>query len=80
MAEIEAISCREWVKEFRKEQHWSQEKMATFLGIGKSKYHEYEKGKGELEETPIIRICTKFGISSDRLLMNVSSHHTQPNT
>ena len=56
------------VKELRKEQKITQEKLAASLGISRSAVAMYETGKCELSNEILIACASFFGVSTDYLL------------
>ena len=56
------------VKELRKEQKITQEKLAASLGISRSAVAMYETGKCDLSNEILIACASFFGVSTDYLL------------
>ena len=56
------------LKEFRKENNLTQEKLATFLNTTQSNIVGYEKGTFPIATPYLYMICKKYGISADYLL------------
>ena len=64
--DIELLSTR--LKEFRKEQKLTQEKLAKELNTSHSVISSYEKGKTLILTSFLYTICQKYNISADYLL------------
>ena len=58
----------ERLKEWRKSQKITQEKLASFLGTNKSVICNYEKGRHFIATPFIYQICHKYHVSADYLL------------
>ena len=56
------------LKEFRKENHLTQEKLAELLNTNKSVICNYEKGRNIIATPFLYTICKKYQISADYLL------------
>lgn len=59
------------LKEFRKENKLTQEKLANILNTSHSTISSYEKGNTLILTSFLYTICKKYGISSDYLLGRV---------
>lgn len=55
------------LKEFRKNNHLTQEKLATILNTNKSVICNYEKGRNIIATPFLYTICNKYQISADYL-------------
>ena len=60
--------CGQRLKEFRMEQHLTQEKIAKFLHIDQPTWSIYENGKNLIGTPFLYMICKKYHISADYLL------------
>ena len=56
------------LKEFRKENKITQEKLAEFLKTSQSTIADYERGKNYIPTPFLYQICKKYNISADYLL------------
>lgn len=61
------------LKEFRKENNLSQEKLANYLTMAKSSISKYEKGNNLLPTIALHKICKKYKISADYLLGKIEA-------
>lgn len=59
------------LKEFRKEQKLTQEKLAKILNTNKSVICGYEKGRYIIATPFLYQICKKYNISADYLLVKI---------
>jgi len=59
---------KERLKELRKENHLTQEKICSFLHIDQPTWSIYENGKSLIGTPFLFMICKKFKVSSDYLL------------
>ena len=72
--EIDAITCGKRLKEFRKENNLTQEKVAKFLNIDQPTWSIYEKGKSLIGTPFLYAICNKYNISADYLLGRIDKN------
>ncbi len=56
------------LKEFRKENKLTQEKLAKILNVSRTTITEYERGKNIIATPFLYTICKKYNISADYLL------------
>lgn len=63
----------ERLKEFRKEQKLTQDKLASYLGTTKTVICGYEKNRYIISTSNIFLICQKYNISADYLLGRIDS-------
>ena len=61
------------LKEFRKENKLSQEKLATILNVAKGTIGNYESNRGIIATPFLYQICKKYNISADYLLGKIDS-------
>ena len=61
------------LKEIRKQAGYTQEKIASLLGIARTTYAEYEQGKIQPPLDKVERICRLFNINSSEF-MNVENN------
>ena len=61
------------LKEFRKENKLTQEKLASILNTNKSVICGYEKGRYIIATPFLYQICKKYNISADYLLGKIDS-------
>ena len=66
--EINYDLIRQRIKEFRKENRLTQEKLACILNTNKSVICNYEKGRHFIATPFLYQICHKYHISADYLL------------
>jgi len=66
--EIDALLSGKRIKEFRKENNLTQEKLSKFLNTDKSTISKYEKGIHLLSTSFLYAICKKYHVSADYLL------------
>ena len=71
--EIDAIKVGERLKEFRKENKLTQEKLAKILNMARSALANYERGRNIIATPFLYTICTKYNISAEYLLGKVDS-------
>ena len=65
--------CSQRLKEFRKENNLTQQKIATYLHIGQPTWSIYENGKSLIGTPFLYDICKKYNISADYLLGKTDS-------
>jgi transcriptional regulator with XRE-family HTH domain len=65
------------LKELRNEKEYTQEEVATFLGITRPAYTAYEAGKRQPDYEILIKLANYFNVSTDYLLGR-SDYRTQP--
>ena len=61
------------LKEFRKENKLSQEKLASILNVAKGTIGNYESNRGIIATPFLYTICKKYNISADYLLGKIDS-------
>ena len=61
------------LKEFRKENKLSQEKLASILNIAKGTIGNYESNRGIIATPFLYTICKKYNISADYLLGKIDT-------
>lgn len=61
------------LKEFRKDNKLTQEKLAEFLNIGKGTIADYERGRYLIATPFLYQICKKYNISADYLLGKIDN-------
>lgn len=61
------LSCKR-LKEFRKENNLTQEKLSKFLNINRSLLSKYESNQNLISTSFLYEICKKYNISADYLL------------
>ena len=66
--EINKIESGKRLKSFRKENHLTQTKLATFLNTSFTNISTYERGINYINTNYLYTICKKFNISADYLL------------
>ena len=71
--EIDAIKVGERLKEFRKENKLTQEKLAKILNMARSALANYERGRNIIATPFLYTICTKYNISADYLLGKINN-------
>ena len=71
--EIDKIKAGNRLKEFRKENNLTQEKVAKLLKIDQPTWSIYEKGKSLIGTPFLYAICKKYNISADYLLGRTDS-------
>ena len=71
--DIDAMKVKERLKEFRKENKLTQEKLAKILNMARSALANYERGRNIIATPFLYTICTKYNISADYLLGKVDS-------
>ena len=62
------MNYSERMKLLRTEQHYSQQKVASLLGIALRSYQYYERGQREPTVSVIIALANLYGVSTDYLL------------
>ena len=62
------MNYSERMKLLRTEQHYSQQKVASLLGIALRSYQYYERGQREPMVSVIIALAELYGVSADYLL------------
>ena len=62
------MNYSERMKLLRTEQHYSQQKVASLLGIALRSYQYYERGQREPTVSVIIALAKLYGVSTDYLL------------
>lgn len=65
--------CKKRLKEFRKENKLTQNKLSQILNISQSTVAYFEKGRNLIATPFLYDICKKYGISADYLLGKVDS-------
>ena len=65
--------CSQRLKEFRKENNLTQQKIATYLHIDQPTWSIYENGKSLIGTPFLYDICKKYNISADYLLGKTDS-------
>ena len=73
LSEIDKAKSGMRLKELRKENKLSQEKLATLLNTTHSVIAEYERGKFLINTSFLYTICKKYNISADYLLGKIDS-------
>ena len=71
MIDKKLLSLR--LKDFRKENKLTQEKLAEILNIGKGTIAEYERGNYIISTTSLYTICKNYNISADYLLGKIDN-------
>ena len=71
--EIDNDLIRQRIKEFRKEQKLTQEKLAKLLNTNKSVICNYEKGRHFIATPFLYQICHNYHISADYLLGRIDN-------
>lgn len=61
------------LKEFRKEQHLTQVKLASILNIGKGTIADYERGRYLIATPFLYDICKRYKISADYLIGRIDN-------
>ena len=61
------------LKEFRKEEKLTQDKLAQILNVSRSTIAEYERGTNIIATPFLYTICKKYNISADYLLGKIDS-------
>ena len=72
-SEIDALKVGERLKEFRKENKLTQEKLAKILNMARSALANYERGRNVIATPFLYTICTKYNISADYLLGKINN-------
>ncbi len=72
--EIDLKIIGQKLKEFRKENNLTQEKVAKFLNIDQPTWSIYEKGKSLIGTPFLYAICSKYNISADYLLGKIDTN------
>lgn len=62
------------LKELRKQQSISQDKMAKYLGVSQRSYGYYESGERQPPIETLIRIADYFGVTIDYLVEHTPSN------
>ena len=70
---IDSIIVGNRLKEFRKEQKLTQEKLANILNMARSALANYERGRNIIATPFLYTICKKYHISADYLLGKTDS-------
>ena len=52
----------------RKQQGWSQEELAEYLGVSRQSVSKWESGASVPELDRIVQLCTLFGLTADTLI------------
>ncbi len=65
---IDKIKSGKRLKEFRKENKLTQQKLANILNVGKTTITEYERGTNLIATPFLYTICSKYKVSADYLL------------
>lgn len=52
----------------RKQQGWSQEELAEYMGISRQSVSKWESGASTPEVDRIVQLCTLFGVTADALI------------
>ena len=68
LPEVDLTIVANRLKEFRKDQKLTQEKLAKILNIGKGTIADYERGRYLIATPFLYGICKKYHISADYLL------------
>lgn len=62
------LKLSERLQALRKEQHLSQEKFASEIGIGFSTYRRYEKNEREPDAPVLVKMADFYNVSLDYLV------------
>ncbi len=71
--EINSLIVGKRLKEFRKDNNLTQEKLAIILNTNQSVIANYERGRTVIATVFIYDICTKYHISADYLLGKIDN-------
>ena len=72
-SEVDALKVGERLKEFRKENKLTQEKLAKILNMARSALANYERGRNVIATPFLYTICTRYNISADYLLGKINN-------
>ena len=72
-SEVNALKVGERLKEFRKENKLTQEKLAKILNMARSALANYERGRNVIATPFLYTICTRYNISADYLLGKINN-------
>ncbi len=67
-SEIDLDKMKQRLKEFRKENKLTQEKLSNVLNIARSALANYERGRNVIATPFLYTVCKKYNISADYLL------------
>lgn len=56
------------LKDLREDKDYTQQDVATILGMQREQYRRYENGINEIKVSFIIKICKLYNVSADYLL------------
>lgn len=56
------------IKEYRKQQHWTQEELAKKLDVERSAVAKWESGKSQPQAARLIALAEIFGCTVDEIL------------
>ena len=56
------------IKEYRKQQHWTQEELAKKLDVERSAVAKWERGKSQPQAARLIALAEIFGCTVDEIL------------
>lgn len=56
------------LKDLREDHDYTQQDVATILGMQREQYRRYENGINEIKVSFIIKICKLYNVSADYLL------------
>ncbi len=73
---INETVCAKRLKELRKEQHITQEKLAHMLNVSRTTITEYERGTNLIATSFLYTICKKYHVSADYLLGRIDDAKT----
>lgn len=66
------------LKDLREDKDYTQQDVATILGMQREQYRRYENGINEIKASFIIKICKLYNVSADYLLGFTNDFKTLP--
>jgi transcriptional regulator with XRE-family HTH domain len=56
------------IRELREDAEYTQEYIASYLGISQTMYARYERAANELPVRHLIKLCKLYGVTADHIL------------
>ena len=63
-----ALNYVKKIRELREDANYTQEYVASYLGISQTMYARYERAANELPLRHFIKLCKLYGVSADYIL------------